>query len=82
MYPTFRHGDKIVVIKKWLTQIKKHDVVVFKDKRSMLLIKRVHRIQYKEYFVVGDNETESTDSRAFGWIRKKDIIGRVIASGK
>jgi len=30
------------------------------------------------YFVLGDNKQESTDSRHFGWIKKKQIIGQVI----
>lgn len=80
MCPTFHHGDRVVAIKKWLTSIKKDDVVVIKNKREILLIKRVQHIQNKKYFVVGDNEKESTDSRKFGWISNKDIIGRVIAS--
>lgn len=79
MYPTFLHGEKVVVIKKWLTPIKKDDVVVLKDTKNMLLIKRVQQVQNKKYFVGGDNESESTDSRHFGWITDKDIIGRVIA---
>lgn len=31
-----------------------------------------------EYFVLGDNYSESIDSRYFGTIKKTDIIGKVI----
>jgi len=34
----------------------------------------------QEYFVLGDNRSVSTDSRAFGAVRPADIVGRVIYS--
>lgn len=33
---------------------------------------------FNKIFVVGDNETQSTDSRSFGWIERKNIIGKVV----
>ena len=30
-----------------------------------------------QYFVLGDNPDESTDSRAFGWVSAREITGRV-----
>lgn len=35
-------------------------------------------IHDKKYFVLGDNPPESTDSRTFGWVREKNIVGKVI----
>ena len=32
----------------------------------------------KYYFVLGDNLSESTDSRVFGWVGERDIVGKVI----
>jgi signal peptidase I len=29
-----------------------------------------------EYWVLGDNESESTDSREFGAVRRRDLLGR------
>lgn len=33
---------------------------------------------YIKYYVLGDNPSQSTDSREFGWIKRKEIIGKVI----
>ncbi len=35
-------------------------------------------LEEDEYFVLGDNRGDSLDSRNFGFIKKSDIIGRVI----
>lgn len=32
----------------------------------------------RHYFVLGDNKQESTDSKSFGWVTYKNIIGKVI----
>lgn len=39
------------------------------------------RIRHGEYFVLGDNRGLSADSRIFGPIRSKAILGKVILSG-
>lgn len=33
-------------------------------------------LSFSEYFVLGDNRPHSSDSRAFGVIKKQDIVGR------
>ena len=35
-------------------------------------------LREKEYYVLGDNRTVSNDSRSFGVVKKKDIVGREI----
>lgn len=99
----------VVVMKS--NNIKKNDIILFRNDRDDFLIKRVvaiapdvvetkydcviinnklfaetgivcgeHKYILKkdDFFVMGDNYYESTDSRDYGPIKKKDIKGRVI----
>ena len=75
MFPFLNPGDTVVVSK--FGKIKIKDVVVFKINK-LKYIKRIEENKNKKYFVIGDNKKESIDSRKFGWIEKKDIIGKVI----
>ncbi len=61
------HIDDIVVVKRHITA-----------SANQYFIKRIKKIARKSYFVVGDNQQESIDSRQFGWIAKKDIVGKVV----
>lgn len=83
MRPTFLPGQKVLVNK--LSYIflnpKKGDIVVLKspeDKR--LVIKRISNVENGMYRVLGDNLKKSTDSRVFGPVSKRAIIGKVIYS--
>ena len=53
-----------------------HVVVILHEGREK--IKRIADIRPGELFVVGDNQTASTDSRHFGWIPVETIQARVI----
>lgn len=57
----------------------KGDIIVFKDKTRKTLIKRIIRIKGENYFVLGDNRRDSLDSRKFGWILRREILGKIIA---
>jgi nickel-type superoxide dismutase maturation protease len=81
MSPTFSPGDTVVAssLPYLLTKLKCGDIIVCTDPRNeRILIKRIARIRKDEYFVVGDNKAASTDSRQFGFIQRKDIIGKVL----
>lgn len=76
MLPTLKPGQDILVW-CWFLRLQVGDLVVFrKDIKDM--VKRVEKIRHSEIFCQGDNEKESTDSRHFGWIKRKEIIGKVI----
>lgn len=80
MQPLLYPGDTIIVNK--LSKITTNDIIVFKNpqknKRENYLIKQVKNMNEKGFFVEGLNKTQSIDSRQFGRIQKKDIIGKMI----
>lgn len=76
MNPTFPEGT-FVFAWTWFNHLKKEDVVVAK-KKELLVLKRVKEIRDGKYFLIGDNYKESTDSRSFGFVEKKDILGKVL----
>lgn len=75
MSPYLNPGDLVIIFRT--KNIKRNDVVVF-EKDEDFYIKRVDKIDNDKLFLTGDNKKESTDSRKFGWINKKDIVGKVI----
>lgn len=78
MNPTFIDGDMVLVnrLAYFFKKPKAKDIVVIKWKNY--IIKRIKAINGEKIFVIGDNKKESTDSREFGWIERKDIVGKVI----
>lgn len=79
MLPTLKPGQSVLCF-NWayvFVKPKIGDVVVLR-KNEKDIIKRILECSDREFFVVGDNEKESTDSRNFGFINKADIVGKVI----
>ncbi len=79
MEPTLRDGDVILVnrLAYFLTKPKAGDTVAIKWEKYYI-IKRIKKISHGKIFIVGDNKGDSADSRRFGWINKKEIIGKVM----
>lgn len=83
MYPTFKEND-VVLVNKLSYFFKNPDVddivVIYRKKHCVLKrVKKIKNVNGKFlFFVQGDNKKSSTDSRDFGWIRKDEIIGKVI----
>ncbi len=75
MLPTLEPGQTVFTF-NWFLKFKKGDLVVAKVK-GRLLVKRVGKIRKEKLFLVGDNKKMSTDSRNFGWVSKKNILGKV-----
>lgn len=76
MYPTLKPNQDILVW-CWFYTPKLGDIVAVKV-AGKEMIKRMQMSSDRGAFVLGDNEKESTDSRNFGWIKKDQIIGKVI----
>ena len=75
MSPTLRDGDALVVRRGG--RVSPGDVVVarFRSRPDLLVVKRAVRSQDGGWWLVGDNEFVTDDSRAYG---VADVIGRVV----
>jgi nickel-type superoxide dismutase maturation protease len=82
MEPEFKAGDHLWASKLFyrLFKPKVGEVVVLRDPRDgRLILKRIWEVKAGGYyFVGGDNEKASTDSRTFGPVKKEDIIAKVL----
>ena len=86
MLPAYRDGDWLFV--SWLDAVPDSEVagnsliskvvVVEREERpGIFLVKRVQKFHAGNYWVEGDN-SESIDSRTWGWIAPSEIVGRVL----
>ena len=79
MTPTYSENDNVIAssLPFLFNKPKMGDVVVF-EKYNRMYIKRIGEITDEKYFLVGDNKSDSFDSRRFGSVTKKQIKGKVI----
>ncbi len=83
MAPSYRPGDSVLVARRWITgRIRPGDVVVCRLPAGLpgpagYLVKRVTSVSAGQVFLQGDGD-HSYDSRAFGWIPVRSVVGRVI----
>lgn len=79
--PAFREGDFVIVAKIpfFINKINPGDIVVFNHHAHGIMIKKVERVvpEKDEVYVIGTRE-DSLDSRRFGPISQKAVIGKVI----
>lgn len=79
MLPALEPGDRLLVVRlprRW--PLRAGDLVALRDPRrsERLLVKRVVAAAAGQVVVAGDNDTESTDSRGFGPVRRTEVWGR------
>lgn len=80
MLPTLKTGDRVLVDPN--AKIAVNDIVLANHpyKKSVRIIKRVAMIDSDgNYFLTGENPDESTDSKTFGKIPARNVLGKVVA---
>jgi phage repressor protein C with HTH and peptisase S24 domain len=75
MVPTLRHGD--VVLVRRTRRVRAGDVVIarFRSRPELLVVKRATRPVLDGWWLIGDNDLVTDDSRAYG---PADVVGRVV----
>ena len=80
MHPTLKEGDLVLVSPG--AELEIGDIVVARHpfKQSVTIIKRIAQILPGERYILrSDNSDDSADSRQFGAIPAKDILGKAEA---
>jgi phage repressor protein C with HTH and peptisase S24 domain len=76
MEPSIKNGS-LVLVWQWIGKIEVGDAVLFKHNKEYW-VKRVKSIKDEEVELVGDNLSDSFDSRKLGAINIGRIVGKVI----
>ena len=81
MYPTYKDGEHLFSLPTSFNKIKEGDVLIFRTPYDpkRVVIKRVimKSTVTKELFFLGDNFSESYDSRNYGFVPYKYVLGKV-----
>jgi nickel-type superoxide dismutase maturation protease len=78
MVPTLLPGDRLLVVRRRSLEV--GDVVALRDPRSTgrTIVKRVAAVGADHVVVHGDDPSASTDSRDFGPVPRRLVLGRVV----
>lgn len=84
MLPTLNDGDYVLIDKKPKYYFLGDICVLTPPNELILVVKRITKMnpQISEYWFLGDNRNNSKDSRYYGWVKEKQIEGRVIKQWK
>lgn len=78
MEPALKNGQKILVDKNAYIKkkIAEGDIVLVEFAANKYVVKRVSDVREGHVYLVGDN-ANSIDSRAYGWVEKNKVVGKV-----
>jgi signal peptidase I len=79
MQPTLSSGELVLGLRWRRARV---GSIVIADVNGREIIKRVAKIGERGIYLLGDNLTYSTDSRAYGWLTSSAIKGVIIGSIK
>lgn len=83
MYPTFKSGDVILAtsLVYIVSSPKKGEIIVLSHpNKGIPIVKRIKKVTKTGLFVEGDNTRYSTDSKQFGFVSRKNILGKVLCA--
>jgi phage repressor protein C with HTH and peptisase S24 domain len=79
MEPTIQSGSSVLVSSlPYIFKSPKLNDILAARIDGKVVIKRISKIEKNKYFITGDNPNDSFDSRKFGMIGRRDILGKVI----
>jgi nickel-type superoxide dismutase maturation protease len=76
MQPQLKAGDLIFLRKTQKLKVGQVAIARRPDRPNLLVIKRVKAVTKNGYWLEGDNQSESDDSRIFGEVEKNLILGK------
>ncbi len=79
MEPQIKNGNTVLIsgIFYLFRKPKVNDIIAFKNFDGKILIKRIRKEENGNFFIQGDNNKDSLDSRNFGMISKDKILGKI-----
>jgi phage repressor protein C with HTH and peptisase S24 domain len=77
LYPDYKEGDYVMIITLPFFSFKRGDTIVFQHPEYGEMIKHIERLDSDKIQVIGTHPN-SMDSRRFGPIDPKSVLGKVI----
>lgn len=79
MLPTLAERDEVITFPYIFSKPKVGDIIVFRHiVPPFVFCKKITKVLADGIWVEGDNKKKSIDSRKFGFVERKNIIGKVI----
>lgn len=73
------HENDYIIVSSFFGKLRVGDLIVLlHPKLQVKIIKKIAKIKENTIFVVGTNEALSDDSRSFGYIDAKNVVGKVL----